>query len=123
MLPKFLPRKDDEQQRAALHKRMLRKEAEIGGKLFGAVPEGHNRQFFCLDEHTWIWHEEWLDQTGQRRAVTTRYNVRPEGVLKQQNGHSYQRLTRQEAQNLYHAAELYDQRVSSFYQRLRQVAA
>jgi hypothetical protein len=40
---------------------LLQLESEIGAKLFGEVPAGHRREFFCLDEKTWIWHEEWID--------------------------------------------------------------
>ena len=40
-------------------------ESEIGSQLFGPIPEGHRREFFCLDEKTWIWHEEWLDEIGR----------------------------------------------------------
>jgi hypothetical protein len=96
----------------------MRVAAKIGGELFGVVPEGHRREFFCLDERTWIWHEEWLDASGQRHIVTTRYDVRPDGVLKSQGGQTYQRLTKAEARNLYRATELYYERVKAEYSRL-----
>ena len=32
-------------------------ESEIGAELFGPVEKGRHREFFCLDEKTWIWHE------------------------------------------------------------------
>ena len=38
---------------------LLALESEIGSELFGEVPKGHRREFFCLDEKTWMWHEEW----------------------------------------------------------------
>jgi hypothetical protein len=28
---------------------LIRAEAEIGGQLFGPIPKGHRRQFFCFD--------------------------------------------------------------------------
>src|SRR4051812_44678898 len=85
------------QQRAGdIERDFLRMEAEIGGKLFGPIPEGHRRQFFCLDRHTWIWHEEWMEN-GARKVVTTRYDVRPSGVIKSQDGQANQRLSKQEA--------------------------
>ena len=106
---------------AELYRALIRREAKIGGELFGTVSAGGRREFFCLDEHTWIWHEEWLNN-GQRQVITTRYDVRPNGVLKSQGGQGYQRLSRDEARNLYRAVELYRQRVSAEYQRMLQVA-
>ena len=93
----------------------------MGGELFGPIPAGHRREFFCLDEHTWVWHEEWISN-GQRQIVTTRYDVRPNGVLKLQGGKTYQTLSKQEAVNLYRATELYAQRLTDQYQRLLQAA-
>jgi hypothetical protein len=109
-----MPRSHDERQAEIIHS-LKRKEAKIGGQLFGAVPKGHRREFFCLDERTWVWHEEWTEK-GKAQSVTTHYNVRPDGVLKQQGDH-YTRLTKQEARNLYRAALAYHQRVEAEYQR------
>jgi hypothetical protein len=117
VLPKIFPR-NDAQREAEIERRLMRVAAKIGGELFGVVPEGHRREFFCLDERTWIWHEEWLDASGQRHIVTTRYDVRPDGVLKSQGGQTYQRLTKAEARNLYRATELYYERVKAEYSRL-----
>jgi hypothetical protein len=103
----------DEDQRADHYRDMIRMEAKLGGQLFGKVPEGHRREFFCLDERTWIWHEEWLDRNGVRRSKTTRYDVRPDGVLKAQDGQPYQMISIDETRNLYHAAALYQQRVNT----------
>lgn len=97
---------------AELYRNLIRHEAKIGGQLFGPVSPGGRREFFCLDEHTWVWHEEWVDQQGQRQIRTTRYDVRPNGILKSQNGH-YQRLNREEAMRLRDAARLYQNRVQS----------
>lgn len=118
LLPKLFPR-DDKQ--GKLERELLRLESEIGGELFGPVPKGHRREFFCLDRHTWIWHEEWMEN-GKRRVITTRYEVRPGGVLKIQDGQVYQRLSEPEARNLYWAIDMYGQRVDAEYQRLLQAA-
>ena len=96
---------------AEIYQAMLRREAALGGKIFGPLPEGHRREFFCLDAHTWVWHEEWLDSKGLRQHKTTRYDVRPDGVLKAQEGSSYQKLTNDEAKNLKKAVELYHEHV------------
>lgn len=121
LLPKFLPRSTT-QDDAALERALLQREAEIGGKLFGTIPKGHTRQFFCFDEHTWIWHETWTDDAGRKKAVTTKYETRPNGVIKSQDGQSYQRLTLDEARNLYQAVGLYHERVTADYQRMFQTA-
>lgn len=99
-----------EERKAELHRNLLRHEAQIGGQLFGPVPKKHRREFFCLDEHTWIWHEEWLEK-GQRMSKTTRYDVRPDVILKAQDGQPYQVVTEQEANNLLQAARLYKEKV------------
>lgn len=95
----------------SLYTNLLRSEAKIGGSLFGPVPEGGKREFFCLDKHTWIWHEEWIDENGSHRMKTTRYDVRPDGVLKAQDGQHYQKVTKPEAERLLQAARLYRDRV------------
>ena len=94
----------------ALRQGLMRHEAKVGGRVFGDVPKGHKRDFFCLDEHTWIWHEEWVDAKGERHIVSTRYDLRPSGVLKSQNGGPYHQIGEQELIHLYEAAKLYRER-------------
>ncbi|HVI60809.1 MAG TPA: hypothetical protein VM535_01490, partial [Candidatus Saccharimonadales bacterium] len=123
-LPKFFTQADDQPaqpQDDKVARQLIRREAEIGGTLFGPVAKGHRRDFFCLDRYTWVWHEEW-QQDGQHRQLTTRYEVRPDGVLKIQGNRPYQRLTKDEARNLYQATELYRQKVGGEYQRVLQAA-
>lgn len=86
---------------------LIELEAEIGGKLFGPIPAGHKREFFCLDENTWIWHEEWKDHKGQRQISSTRYEVHENGVLKAQDGKVYKFIEGEELENLTLAARLY----------------
>lgn len=107
---------------AEITKALIHHEAKIGGKLFGRIPAGTRREFFCLDKHTWIWHEEWTDETDKRRIMTTRYDIRPDGVLKSQGTQSYQRLTGTEAGNFYKAIEMYGRQVDAEYDRLLQLA-
>lgn len=97
---------------AKLYRNLMRHEARIGGSVFGPVPEGRRREFFCLDEYTWVWHEEWTDNNGQHHVMTTRYDVRPSGVLKSQNGSHYQPVKEQEALRLLKAARLYRDKVN-----------
>jgi hypothetical protein len=109
------------QKRAQFKKALIHFEARIGGQLFGPIQKGHRREFFCLDEHTWVWHEEWKDKQGHH-AVTTRYDVRPNGVFKSQGHLSYQPLTKEEARNFYRAVGLYGERIDNEYRRLLGVA-
>lgn len=111
MVPQVGKQRGTDQQRADAYKALLHWSAKIGGELFGPVPKGTRREFFCLDERTWVWHEEWTDKTGQRHIVTTRYDVRPNGVFKSQGSNSYQALSAEEARNLNNAIDLYYQRV------------
>lgn len=97
--------------KAKLYRDLLQHEARIGGELFGPVPSGGRREFFCLDEYTWIWYEEWLDKNKQRQSRTTRYDVRPGGITKIQDGNSYQELSDDEALRLYDAMKAYERRV------------
>ena len=116
-------RQKAEQRRIEAQRSLLHYGARLGGEVFGPIPEGHRREFFCLDRHTWVWHEEWVDKdTTQRHVVTTRYDVRPNGVLKSQGTNSYQRLTTQEARNLHQAMTLYFERFGSELQRIAQGA-
>lgn len=97
--------------RAQSNRDRIRKEAAIGGDLFGPIPEGRRREFFCLDEHTWVWHEEWTDQNGVRQIQMTRYDVRPSGIVKSLNGGGYMSVGRDELANFLRAVKSYRNRV------------
>lgn len=89
-------------------RQLIQAESKIGRELFGPIPAGHRREFFCLDEHTWVWHEEWKDpETGKRRHMTTRYEVHQNGVLKVQDSSQYRFIEGEELQNLFLSARLY----------------
>ncbi len=115
LLKKFLANNSAQRhadREAELYRALIRREAKIGGEIFGEVPAGTRREFFCLDEHTWIWHEEWVD-AGKRQIRTTRYDVRPNGILKAQDGQSYQKISKAEAERLREAVSRYNQRIRS----------
>ena len=91
---------------------LLTLESEVGAKLFGPVPAGHRREFFCLDEHTWIWHEEWLDANKKLATSTIRYEVSDHCVLKIQEGARYSYLEGEELQNFGIAIRMYYEQVA-----------
>ena len=109
---KDLTRQRIAQKDAELYRKLLRHEAQIGGTLFGPIAPGGRREFFCLDPNTWVWHEEWIDQFGQHQVKTTRYDVRPNTILKVQDG-QYFALGREEMDHLVHAINTYVDRVES----------
>lgn len=110
---KLLSNSADAQTEARIqaYREIIRKEAKIGGELFGPVNPGGRREFFCLDPNTWVWHEEWVDAQGLRHSITTRYDVRSNGVLKAQDGLPYQFVGFDEAKRLYQAVKLYNKHV------------
>lgn len=92
---------------------LLKLESEIGAKLFGEIPAGHRREFFCLDENTWIWHEEWVDpKTKKREQMTTRYEVSETGVLKVLEGARYAYIEGAELNNFAVATKLYYEQIA-----------
>lgn len=92
---------------------LLQQESEIGSKLFGEIPAGHRREFFCLDETTWIWYEEWIDpQTKKMRSETTRYEIHDNGVLKVLEGARYAFIQGTELDNFVLATRLYYEQVA-----------
>lgn len=113
MLKKFMDAVSTQKtarQEENIYRNLIRSEAVIGGDIFGTVADGRRREFFCLDKHTWIWHEEWTDAHGARQVLTTRYDVRPDKILKSQSGSSYKAVGPEEARHLIAAAREYRNR-------------
>lgn len=107
-MPKFKPTTE-----VKLSERdLLRAESAIGGALFGEVPKGRRREFFCLDESTWIWHEEWKDEKGIDRQSTIRYEIHTNGILKVSDGPRYQFIEGDELHNFAEATRLYYEQAS-----------
>lgn len=104
---------NDKERQAKLYKALLKHEAKIGGKLFGPVPKGGRREFFCLDEYTWVWYEEWVGKDKKRRSKTTRYDVRPGGITKIQDGKKYMQLSDSETVRLLEAIRSYEKRTKA----------
>lgn len=91
---------------------LIQLESEIGAQLFGPIPDGHRREFFNLDDATWIWHEEWIDPDSNKpQMITTRYEIHDNGILKAQEGIRYSFIEGEELQNMALAVQMYYERV------------
>lgn len=97
--------------RQLTERELLTLESEIGAEIFGPVPDGINRSFFCLDEHTWIWHEESTDRKNPK-STTIRYEINENGVLKVQDGGRYAYIEGQELENFAVAVRMYYEQVA-----------
>lgn len=93
-------------------RQLIKLESQIGRTLFGEIPKGHTREFFCLDADTWVWHEAWKSQDGKQQSQTVRYEVRPDGILKVENDGKNSRFVKgQELSNLALATRMYREKV------------
>jgi len=91
---------------------LIEYESEIGRHLFGPIPKGHKREFFCLDEYTWVWYEEWQDEQKKTVSRTVRYEVHQRGILKVKDGGQYQYIDGEELKNFSLAVRLYYEQVA-----------
>ncbi len=99
--------------REARRKELIKQESAIGATLFGKIPEGHQREFFCLDEYTWIWHESWIDEvTKATKTMHVRYEFQPRGVLKIVDGIATGFVAGDELKYLLQSMTTYYKRVS-----------
>lgn len=95
------------QQKSITERQLIELESKIGRELFGPIPAGHSRDFFCLDENTWVWYEEWRDLDNKLQTSTTRYEIQPGGILKVQPGRVYKYIEGEELENLGIAIKMY----------------
>jgi hypothetical protein len=90
---------------------LLQLESEIGRELFGPIPAGHTREFFNLDDNTWIWHEDFMGPDGKKQTSTIKYEIQEKGILKVQEGARYNYLEGEELENLLLAIQMYYEQV------------
>ena len=95
-------------------------ESELGSQIFGPAPNGISREFFNLNENSWIWHEEYTDGNGNLRKFTTRYEIQPDKVVKIQPGPRYFEVKGQELANFHAAVSAYHKAVLSQIYRKNQ---
>lgn len=92
---------------------LIQLESQIGATIFGPKPEHvTRREFFNLDETTWIWHEEIIGVDGKSEELTTRYEIQERGILKIQPNYQYSYLEGTELQNFVLAVKEYYERVA-----------
>lgn len=90
---------------------LIQAESKIGREIFGEIPKGYQREFFCLDETTCIWYEEFKNAEGKTESITTRYEIQGDRVMKVQGGSRYSYLEGDELNNLLTAIHMYYERV------------
>ena len=86
---------------------MINAESALGGTLFGPVPAGHRREFFRYLHNRWVFHESWINESGEKIESTITYEVRENGVYKQPLGGKYVKITGAELENFRKAAKEY----------------
>jgi hypothetical protein len=64
---------------------LIQLESNVGRELFGPVPKGRQREFFCLDDKTCIWYEGYKNADGKQESMTTRYEIQGDKVMKVQD--------------------------------------
>lgn len=105
--------KKDESLSLVTERELIQLESQAGQVIFGAVPSHVlRRDFFNLDETTWVWHEEVQQPDGTISESTTRYEVQSRGILMVQPGPKYSYLEGQELHNFVLAVKAYYERVS-----------
>ena len=77
---------------------LLNAESALGRTIFGPIPAGQSRDFFCYRKNVWLWYEN---------GITIRYEVRPEGVFKKYPGSHYHLISGQELDNFRQATKTY----------------
>lgn len=90
---------------------LISRESQIGRTLFGDIPVGHQRDFFNVNEHVWVWHESWRDRLGKKHEKVVKYDVHQSGVWKRVNEGEPIHLQGQELANFVAATSLYFQYV------------
>jgi len=110
--------------RLSLERQIIRFESDLNKDIFGPIPKGHKRDFFCLEQNTWIWHEQFKSKDNQKHSIMTKYILRNNGkIIKSHNGSAYKLVQKKESINLLNAIILYTNRVQPEYNKLLQSSA
>lgn len=101
-----------QQSRATRERALIKREAQVGATVFGPVPAGHYREFFNLDRTTWVWYEQWTDDTNREQRLYTKYEFQSRGVLKTVNNVAKGYVEGPELDRLIDAIKIYRLKVS-----------
>lgn len=111
--PLLKMRRKDRPLKHLTERELIQLESQIGAAVFGEAPAHvKRREFFNLDETTWIWHEEVIGEGGAVQSLTTKYEVQPQGILKIQPNYQYSYLEGDELENFVLAVQEYYERVA-----------
>lgn len=111
--PLMRVRRKDRPLKQLTERELIQLESQIGATIFGEKPANvRRREFFNLDEDTWIWHEEVIDEQGKVQELTTKYEIQDNGILKIQPNYQYSYLEGEELENFVLAVKEYYERVS-----------
>ncbi len=84
------------------------REAAIGATLFGPVPEGDTREFYYLGNRVWVWNETTQDVLSSTETTRrTRYEIKPDIIVKIQDGQPPTYASLEESRNLATATKQY----------------
>lgn len=113
VLPLLKLRRSDRPLKRLTERELIQLESQIGVTIFGPLP-AHvtRREFFNLDETTWLWHEEIKHPDGRTEELTTRYEVQERGILKIQPNYQYSYLEGAELENFVLAVTTYYEQVA-----------
>ncbi|MBI4100912.1 hypothetical protein HY441_00360 [Candidatus Microgenomates bacterium] len=98
------PKKSTLEQR---RQKLMQQEMAIGSQLFGPIPQNRERQFYYLNNQTWVWNETVADGSGRKVTTTTQYQVLPDQIVKSQGGQTLSLTDAAEINNLFEAASWY----------------
>lgn len=102
MFLNYLLNPNPNKEKLSRERTLLKLESSFGKKIFGKIPNGSTREFFCLDEKTWVWSERSSSQ-----HQMTRYILRANDIIKTTNNQDYKLVSKEEAQNLIQAIKEY----------------
>lgn len=91
---------------------LLTLESEIGSRLFGPIPDGHRREFFCPMITLGSGMKNGSDSKKKLERSTVRYEISDQGVLKVQEGASATAISQEEPENFYVAVRMYYEQVA-----------
>lgn len=96
LTPKPAPNYKD--RRKSVERNLINAESALGRTLFGTIPAGSSREFFCLQKNVWIWSEN---------GLIIRYEVRENGVYKKVGEGGYHKVTGEELEHFTAATKAY----------------